>query len=246
MSSRNITIMIQVMFSITTNKIIIIIIIIVKYLQVHDVLNPLCRNLKIFILIYIYTGDVLSRGCTSGFMSVDRMERVLGLYGPQDVVQSFNATSIQAVFPGMNFTCSGSIQSWIFGAEWFRNSPAYTELQIWRKSREDSYIKVGSTEIRIELEESTRYYEYTLSSPLSYQTGDVVGYFQASSSTSQWGLLYENVESGHLLYYSVRSIPANTFNILTSVPRGDVRPIITLTTGNNYIKLFTDMNILDN
>ena len=43
------------------------------------------------------------------------MDAVLHNYGG---VLVYSPTDRQAIFPGVNFTCSGSIQSWIFGAGW--------------------------------------------------------------------------------------------------------------------------------
>ena len=66
--------------------------------------------------------------CTSGFISLDRMHAVLGNYDSGNVVDYGGMA--QAVIPGINFTCSGSIKSWIFGADWRKNTD-FVELQIW-------------------------------------------------------------------------------------------------------------------
>ena len=71
------------------------------------------------------------------------MDAVLDNYGR--VV--YSPSDRQAIFPGVNFTCSGSIQSWIFGALWIGYTASFTELQIWRSSGDGSYTKVGNTTI---------------------------------------------------------------------------------------------------
>ena len=121
------------------------------------------------------------------------MNAVLRNYGPDNLVTYQG--SVQAIIPGINFTCSGNILSWTFAAEWWKNAPALTELQIWRSSGDGSYTKVGSTTIMTE-ESTTELYQYPLSSPLSFEAGDILGYFR-----SQLSLQFENVGSGHLLYY---------------------------------------------
>ena len=131
-------------------------------------------------------------------MSVDRIDAVLGNYG--DVVASLEDRSEQGVFPEINFTCAGSIQSWTFGASWEGNTPALTELQIWRSSGDGSYTKVGSTTIVTE-ENTTGLYQYPLSSPLPFQVGDILGYYKPATSRSQLGLVYEEVGSGQPAYY---------------------------------------------
>ena len=52
----------------------------------------------------------------------------------------------QVLIPSVNFTCSGSIQSWVFGAQSEGDTDRYSELQIWRPGSEDGvYSKVGTT-----------------------------------------------------------------------------------------------------
>ena len=134
-------------------------------------------------------------------------DRVLG-----DVVPSSASISRQGILPYINFTCDGSILSWTFGAQWEGNSPRYTELQIWRSSGDGSYTKVGSTTIMLEEENSTRLYQYTLTSPLPFQAGDILGYFQSNQSTSQLRLLFEDVGSDHPLHYNIQDSPSSQFN----------------------------------
>ena len=87
------------------------------------------------------------------------------------------------VVPKINFTCSGSIQSWVFGAQWEENTGSYTELQIWRPGSENGVsTKVWSTTIMTE-ENTTGLYSHTLSSPLPFQAGDVLGYYKATRFT---------------------------------------------------------------
>ena len=145
------------------------------------------------------SGSRAADDCTSGFMSVDRMDYLLGNEG--NVLRSSDA--IQAIYPQVNFTCSGSILSWVFGAWWEGNTDSFTELQIWRPGSEDgSYTKVGSTTIMVE-RNITQLYEYRLSSPLAFQAGDVLGYYQPAISSSQLRLLEEGLGRGveHRLRY---------------------------------------------
>ena len=67
------------------------------------------------------------------------MDAVLGNYGRL----AYSLSDRQVIFPGVNFTCSGSIQSWIFGALWNGYTASFTELQICRSSGDGSYTKVG-------------------------------------------------------------------------------------------------------
>ena len=143
--------------------------------------------------------------CTSGFMSLDRMDAVLGNYGR--VV--YSPSDRQAIFPGVNFTCSGSIQSWIFGAFWNGNTASFTELQIWRSSGDGSYTKVRSTTVNVTERNATRLYYYPLSSPLPFQAGDILGYYLPRFWSSQLVLHSEWYGQGQLQYYYTRSSAAS-------------------------------------
>ena len=146
-------------------------------------------------------GERSGDGCTSGFMSVDRIRAVLNRGSSH--LEPFYLNR-QAIIPGINFTCDGNIRSWIFGARWqggsAQDAASYTELQIWRSSGNGSYTKVGSTTIMIE-QNRTEFYRYRLSSPLPFREGDILGYYQPSDSRRQFGLLFES-EHGHREYYT--------------------------------------------
>ena len=158
--------------------------------------------------------------CTSGFMSVDRMDDILDNEG--DLFPGF--PNNQAIFPEVNFTCSGSIQSWVFGAQWEGNTVSYTELQIWRPGSEDGvYSKVGNTTIMTE-EPRTEHslYQYSLSSPLTFQAGDVLGFYQPEPSRSQLTLIGEGEARGRQLGYYHYPTPSAASQLNISV-RGDDR-----------------------
>ena len=143
------------------------------------------------------TGRSEADDCTSGFMSRDRMSTVLDNY----VVAAPNDR--QAIVPEINFTCDGSIQSWIFGAQWRGMEDAFSdlELQIWRSSEDGSYTKVGSTTI-ITGEDTTRLYQYPLDYPLPFLAGDILGFYQPDSSGSQLRLqLAVRVEPLQRVYF---------------------------------------------
>ena len=153
--------------------------------------------------------------CTSGFMSLDRIEAMVQGgpgSGDNDLGRrvSFSSLSEQVITPNINFTCDGNILSWTFGAQWDANSQAYTELQIWRSSGDGFYTKVGSTTIMLEEESSPQIYRNTLTSPLPFQAGDILGFFQHRTSAH---LQYEDAGSGHPLYFVFQDSPSDQFTI---------------------------------
>ena len=105
--------------------------------------------------------------------------------------RTFTRGIAQGIFPGMNFTCNGSIQSLIFWAQWQGNSSSFPELQIWRQNGSQSYSKVRATLINVTGENTSQLYQYTLTSPLAFKAGDILGYYQPEISTSQLGLYFE-------------------------------------------------------
>ena len=127
------------------------------------------------------------------------MDAVLDNYGR--VV--YFTTDRQVIFPWVNFTCSGSIQSWIFGAWWIGSTASFAELQIWRSSGDGSYTKVRSTTVIVTERIGTGLYNYPLSSPLPFQAGDILGYYQPNpmDMTSQLALLSEEDGRGQLWYF---------------------------------------------
>ena len=182
--------------------------------------------------------------CTSGFMNMDRIEAaVQGGADAEDhilgEVYPFTSINRQAILPYMNFTCDGSILSWMFGARWCGNPPRHTELQIWRSSGNDSYTKVGSTTIMLKAEGSTRLYQYTLTSPLPFQAGDIMGFFQGSVSTSQITLLFEDVGSDQPLHYVIQESPSSQFIMENSVTIDHYHVIIGIQTGKCEIQWLT-------
>ena len=157
-------------------------------------------------MIYILDGSQ-SDNCTSGFMNQERMDVVLHNDSVGHITVLTNAIA-QAIFPGMNFTCNGSIQSLIFGAMWTDGSnQSFPELQIWRRETE-SYIKVRSALIKVPRENTSKLYWYNLTSPLAFEAGDILGYYQPDISTCQLALYFDHqAEEGHSAYFYASSHP---------------------------------------
>ena len=165
-------------------------------------------------------GDGQSDDCTSGFMS---LERIRAVQRRRDLTD-YEHISLHAIIPGISFACSGDISSWTFGAEWYGNTESYTELQIWRSSGNGSYTKVDSTTIMTE-QNTIKLYKYPLSSPLPFQEGDVLGYYQPSRSRGQLGLKLQ-LHSGHKVYSKENEdesfeINAIRFHVLVAVETGE-------------------------
>ena len=94
---------------------------------------------------------------------------------PRRFAARYALGNTQVVVPSINFTCRGSILSWIVGGQWQGNTDSFTELQIWRGSEDGGYTIVGSTLINVTqgTPGELQLYHYPLTTPLSFEAGDV-------------------------------------------------------------------------
>ena len=109
----------------------------------------------------------------------------------------------QRIIPHINFTCDGTITKWIVLGVW--NSGGmhrwYPDLQVWRRTGTNTFTKVGNTTLRIETGSSDMtYYEYSPPTPLSFQTGDVLGIFQPDMGRNRLRLYFQS-GAGPQSYY---------------------------------------------
>ena len=139
------------------------------------------------------------------------LDRIRTLMNHGDIIQLTVTSQYEALVPGINFTCAGSIYSWIGAGGWWgdiHDEDEFTELQIWRSSGNGSYTKVGGTRIMegniTHPYEGIQLYEYPLSSPLPFQEGDILGFYIPSESiySSQFRLPLE-FRYGHRTYYTI-------------------------------------------
>ena len=162
------------------------------------------------------------------------MDRLLGNIGGRSPGDNF-----QGIYPEVGFTCSGSIQSWVFGGQWVGQN-RFTELQIWRPTGDDGvYTKVGYTTIMTE-ESDSELYEYPLSSPLDFQAGDVFGYYQPNPPQSQWSVLFEvdgrNPQVGY--YYSGPTSQASQLdiNVVPDLLSNRLQILVNVVTGKHWVR----------
>lgn len=174
--------------------------------------------------------------CTSGFPSVFRMEEIKGQ------TELVTHDSRQVLIPAMNFNCTGRLTKWIFPAEWEGNSPAFTELQIWRKNTQGrrTYTRVGATTLRVGEESSNQLYEYPVDPPLAFEEGDILGYFQPDKDISQLDIYLEDSERIFTFRYNTESRqivpPTEMFNLDSQyIVMGRDYPLIGIETGKTHV-----------
>ena len=167
-------------------------------------------------------------------MSRDRMDALLSLVGP---IAHANGES-QAIYPDTNFTCNGSILSWTFGAKWFGLSSSI-ELQIWRRSDDRAYTKVGNTTIIIANESPTELYQFPVSPPLPFETGDILGYYQPDIRQTQLQLHYEEIGRSQSGYYYTTSSASSVLNLDLGNLNSRFRVLIDVTIGELHSTLLS-------
>ena len=186
-----------------------------------------------------YDGLALSE-CTQGFSTLFHMDRVLRN------TDLDTRSGRQVLVPSINFSCSGNIRKWILGARWLGNSLAHTELQIWRKISNTTYTKVAGTSIIAGTMNSSKVYEQSLELPISFQAGDILGYFQPIENRSELSLFLEDSHRMTMYYQYLSTNQLSTpqtesvFSISNAYRATNLYPLITVITG---IKKYTHREI---
>ena len=147
------------------------------------------------IVISINTTAVVN-GCTSGFMELDllrrRAEKISGVSSSAGggLDDEFRLT------PGESFSCSGTMTGlFLVGAvRTGRGRDEYPEIQIWRNTGGNTYTRQGSEEITLNPGDFSPdgVLQYNLTTPISYQSGDVLGVYQPDQSDSVVRVYYDS------------------------------------------------------
>ena len=137
-------------------------------------------------------------------MSLETLHTLVGLGDIGRLV--VNRDIRQQITPDINFTCDGVITKWIVGGSWNKNSPLISgsELQLWRKTVNDTYIKINGTFVTSSVFSNSRIYNNSSFSPIPFQAGDILGIFVPCSGSTRLRLRFE-LSHGPLNYYTVIS-----------------------------------------
>ena len=178
--------------------------------------------------------------CTSGFPTLFHIDVVVS---GRTVASLDFKRSRQILIPGINFTCNGSITRWIFGTRWEGYGDAHIELQIWRRNTDNQYMKVNGTSVIVGAENDSRVYEYELETPLAFQEGDILGYFQPGNmaATTQLSLFVDNVDrmAAHRTALGNDSVPPPNGAVFNSITNINTRyPLIAVRTGAVTVTLY--------
>ena len=119
-----------------------------------------------------------------------------------NIVSENKLDSELRVVPGLNFTCSGTITSLLLGVDVRTvdgNRVEYPEVQIWRRTGQFpivgtrfSRIKRANIVVTSGNSSSDGVLQYNLTTPISFQSGDVLGMYQHAENDSVVRLFYVN------------------------------------------------------
>ena len=126
--------------------------------------------------------------CMQGFLDEPTLRRKAALIG-----RAVSRHQEQVLLPAVTFTCDGSLSGWTFVAKRVggRGRSDYPEIQVWRPqpSSPHVYDLVSSVRVSPQATDHNSVYTHTLTSPISYQTGDVLGLYHPSSDSSAYKIL---------------------------------------------------------
>ena len=119
-------------------------------------------------------------GCTNGFPSIERMERVI------DNQIAGAVWNQLAIFPGTSFNCTGIIQNLTFGANFLSAGTIFPELQLWRprSGNSNNYVFVKRITFNKNNQISSLIYQLNGTS-IPFKEGDVLGFYQPSRNDSR-------------------------------------------------------------
>lgn len=129
--------------------------------------------------------------CMSGFLYEDSLRNKSALIG-----RTVTRQKEQVIVPEIKFTCSGTLSKWIFVAESLsgRGRNRYPELQVWRPQSTEIYDIVHRIPITPASTSQSNVYTHTISTPIQYQAGDVLGIYHPPADASAYKIY--SVEHG--------------------------------------------------
>lgn len=149
----------------------------------------------------------------SGFLDEDSLRNKSVLIG-----RTVTRQREQVIIPAIKFTCSGILSKWIFVAESISGNRKnkYPELHIWRPQGTEIYDIVHRIPVTPESTNQTNVYTHTISTPIQYQGGDVLGIYHPPADTSAYKI-YSIEHGGPDNYHMGRQERARVqFNLQSS------------------------------
>ena len=154
-------------------------------------------------------------GCTSGFMELDllrrKAEKISG--GGTGVGNTLNSEF--RLLAGESFSCSGTMTGLLLVGTVRTGGmrTLYPEIQIWRNTGGNMFTRQGSEVIELAAGNfgPDGVLQYTLTTPILFQNGDVLGVYQPNQDDSVLRVYYDVNGS---TTYRVNTNPTSPINLL--------------------------------
>ena len=187
------------------------------------------------IIILVATVSIsVAAGCASGFMELEvlrkRAEKISNGNPSSNVLDDEFR-----LIPDWNFTCDGIITSLLLGVDIQVGESDYPQVQIWRRngSVSDEFNKIDSREIALVVGNFTPsvVFQCRLTSPMHFQSGDVLGIFQPPQEDSSVRLYYNSSDDSAPVAYRLQHDPGSAVNIVGMSPISGEYILFSLFTG---------------
>ena len=136
-------------------------------------------------------------GCTRGFIELDLLRRRVEATGGAG---NFFLNEEFRLLPNESFSCNGTLTGLLLvgdirADQGLRNQ--YPEIHIWRNTGGNTYTKQASQEIILNQGDFSPdgVLQYNLTTPIPFQSGDVVGLFQPRQQNSIVRVYYDSSAS---------------------------------------------------
>ena len=154
---------------------------------------------------------IVGMQCLSGFVTKDMLIEKAASLG-ENRIRGTRRGGQQRLVPGIKFTCSVKLSSWLFVADNSGGGSEYPALQVWRPQNENEtqYTKIHEITGLPLGTDDTNVYQYFVQPALGVQAGDVLGIYQPSDRMSRYSIIYQ--ERGGPINYR-RGGRIDTFNL---------------------------------
>ena len=178
------------------------------------------------------TYNVDPPNCGCGLVTTERMKALLKLnredFGTRNVFPQE-----QLLYPNSQFTCSGHVVKWIFGAMFMSTREINPELQIWRPISNTTFQKLYGSIITSSVEVTSGIYEFAVNPPLPVKPGDILGVFQPPLVRSKLLVEFDTAAENPMNFYlplgATALEPSHTFVDIAvgNWQRGTILPLVT-------------------
>ena len=165
----------------------------------------------LFAYQLVFEGSIrkqnVAESCANGFIQLDLL-RTVAQKLPRGQLSNNSLNNELRLIPDWNFTCNGTITSFLLGAD-IRTTTGfvieYPEVQIWRRTDPSlDYMKVWSEEIRLNAGSfsPSGVLEYRLNNSFNFQAGDFFGIYQPEARRSVVRIYYNSSDNTAPIAYT--------------------------------------------